>query len=79
MTRNVGTLDRAIRIIVGAVGISLIFCEPKTWLGLFGLLPLLSGVTGYCPPYKWLRISTVRQREKPSTAKKPAPDAPTHK
>jgi hypothetical protein len=61
MTKNVGGIDRAIRIVAGLFGLSLVVWGPRTYLGLFGLIPLVSGLAGYCPPYTWLGISTCRK------------------
>ncbi len=49
--KNVGTIDRVIRIVVGVVLLSLVFVGPQTPWGLVGLVPLLTGAAGYCPLY----------------------------
>ncbi len=51
MPRNEGTLDRALRIIVGLALLSLVFVGPHTLWGLVGLVPLLTGLVGFCPLY----------------------------
>ena len=58
MIRNVGTWDRAARIILGLVLLSLIFVGPKTWWGLVGLLPLMTGLARFCPAYSIGGINT---------------------
>lgn len=58
MTRNVGAVDRLIRLVVGIGLLSLIFVGPQTWWGLLGLLPLGTALIGWCPPYAMLGIST---------------------
>lgn len=58
MTRNVGSLDRVIRAIVGLGILSLIFVGPQTLWGLLGLIPLGTAVLGWCPPYRLLGINT---------------------
>ena len=63
MTRNIGQTDRVLRIIVGLVLLALVFVGPKTPLGWFGIVPLLTGLTGYCPLYSLIGISTC-SREK---------------
>jgi hypothetical protein len=40
---------RGLRVVVGLILLGLVFVGPKTWWGLIGLLPLLSGITGFCP------------------------------
>ena len=58
MTRNIGSTDKALRIIVGLVLLALVFVGPETPLGWFGIVPLLTGLTGFCPLYTLLGIST---------------------
>ena len=63
MTRNIGRADQVLRIIVGLVLLALVFVGPKTPLGYFGLVPLLTGLSGFCPLYALFGISTC-SREK---------------
>ncbi|BDW83957.1 MULTISPECIES: YgaP family membrane protein [Roseicyclus] len=58
MPRNEGTIDRAIRIIAGLVLISLVFIGPQTVWGWIGVVPLITGLVGYCPAYRLLGINT---------------------
>jgi hypothetical protein len=58
MKKNVGSVDRGIRILAGLAILSLVFVGPKTLWGLLGILPLLTGLIGWCPPYHLLGIST---------------------
>lgn len=51
MKVNEGTVDRVARIIVGLGVLSLVFIGPQTMFGLIGLVPLLTGLVGYCPLY----------------------------
>ncbi len=57
MTRNVGTIDRIIRVLLGIAVISagVYF---KSWWGLVGLVPLATAAVGWCPVYWLLGIST---------------------
>lgn len=56
--RNEGKIDRALRIVVGAGLISLVFIGPQTAWGWIGLVPLLTGIVGNCPVYSLLGINT---------------------
>lgn len=56
---NVGTTDRWIRIVMGLVLIALVFTGPRTAWGWIGLVPLLTGVLGFCPMYATLSMSTA--------------------
>lgn len=58
MSKNEGNLDRALRIIVGLVLLSLVVIGPQTWWGLIGLVPLVTGLVGICPIYSILGIKT---------------------
>ncbi len=60
MTRNEGNLDRAVRIVLGLGLLALIFVGPHTWLGLIGLVPLLTGIAGFCPLYRLIGVGTCR-------------------
>jgi hypothetical protein len=60
MTANVGTLDRAIRIVIGLGLLSLVFFidSPNRWWGLIGLVALGTAVFRWCPAYTPFGIST---------------------
>ncbi|HMB76542.1 MAG TPA: DUF2892 domain-containing protein [Kiloniellaceae bacterium] len=58
MKRNVGTLDRILRIVVGLGLLSMLFIGPKTLWGLVGLVPLGSALIGFCPLYRMLGLCT---------------------
>jgi hypothetical protein len=63
MTENLGKTDRIVRTAIGAglVGIGLM--RKNRMLGLLGLYPLITGITGSCPIYTKLGISTHRTIE----------------
>ena len=58
MKRNEGALDRAVRIALGVGLLALVFVGPHTWLGLIGLVPLATGVVGFCPLYRLVGLRT---------------------
>ena len=51
MSRNEGTVDRVLRVIVGIGLLSLTVVGPKTMWGYIGLIPLITGLIGTCPIY----------------------------
>lgn len=59
MKKNVGSTDKWIRIILGAVIIVLGLIN-QSWWGLVGLLPLATAFMGVCPAYLPLGISTCK-------------------
>lgn len=60
MTKNVGSIDRALRVLLGVVLLSLVFVldTPARWWGLVGVVPLLTGLFSLCPLYSLLGISS---------------------
>lgn len=60
MKRNVGTIDRVIRIFIGLIVLSFALIGGSAW-GYLGLVPLLTGIMGWCPPYSLLGISTCKK------------------
>ncbi len=61
MSKNEGTIDRILRIIGGIVLLSLTVVGPETPWGYIGLVPLLTGLVGYCPLYSILGICTLKK------------------
>jgi len=58
MKRNIGSIDRTLRIVAGLGLVSLVFVGPQTPWGWLGLVPLATGLIGWCPPYHLLGINT---------------------
>lgn len=58
MNRNLGNIDRILRIIGGLILIGLVFFGPKTLWGLIGIVPLVTAFVGWCPAYRLLGIRT---------------------
>ncbi|ROR32673.1 YgaP family membrane protein [Inmirania thermothiophila] len=59
MSKNVGTIDKVIRIVLGLVLIGLALFGPKTPWGWIGVIPLVTGLIGFCPLYSLLGIKTT--------------------
>ena len=51
MKKNVGGIDRTLRIMLGLVLIGLAASGTVGWWGYLGVVPLLTGLIGWCPPY----------------------------
>ena len=60
MQANIGTVDRVVRIIVGLIFLSLVVLlkDNARWIGLVGLVPLLTGVFRWCPLYTAFGVRT---------------------
>lgn len=62
MTVNEGKLDRAVRIVLGLALIAMVFIGPQTPWGWIGIVPLLTGLVGYCPLYSIFGINTCAMK-----------------
>ncbi|CAM5313759.1 DUF2892 domain-containing protein [Pseudomonas sp. JL972] len=62
MKANVGTIDRAVRIVVGLLLIGLTLGGVIGMWGWIGLLPLATGIFRFCPAYGLLGIKTCKLR-----------------
>lgn len=60
MKKNVGSVDRLLRIIVGAV-IVVWGVYSESWWGLVGLVPLMTGLLNWCPIYLPFNLSTIKR------------------
>ncbi|MEJ2117077.1 MAG: DUF2892 domain-containing protein [Alphaproteobacteria bacterium] len=62
MSCNVGGIDRIARIILGIAILGLYFVVPQygLWL-LIGLVPLLTGLFGFCPLYPIVGVNTCKK------------------
>lgn len=63
MKKNVGSLDRVLRIVIGLVLIAYAIPVgfPQTgwnWVGWIGVVPILTALLGTCPAYSVLGLST---------------------
>lgn len=62
MPCNEGTIDRLLRVAVGLALIALVFVGPQTPWGWIGVVPLLTGLVGYCPAYRLLGVNTCKAK-----------------
>lgn len=60
MNKNVGGIDRILRIVVGLVLIALAVTGIVGLWGYIGVVPLLTGLIGWCPAYLPLGIKTCK-------------------
>ena len=63
MQANVGTIDRALRIIAGLVLIALAATGTVGWWGWLGVVPLATGLFRFCPAYPLLGINTCAAKK----------------
>jgi hypothetical protein len=62
MTSNVGGIDRILRIVLGVVLVALAATGTVGVWGWLGLVPLATGLLGWCPPYSLLGINTCKNK-----------------
>ncbi len=58
LPRNEHNIERVARVVIGVFALALVFVGPKTYWGLLGAIPLLTGLLGSCPLYTVFGIST---------------------
>jgi hypothetical protein len=61
---NEGNWDRIIRVVIGSILVALVFIGPKTPWGWIGIIPLATGLVGWCPAYRLFGLSTCPLRKK---------------
>lgn len=61
MVKNIGSLDKGIRLVAGlvAVGAGVYF---QTWWGAIGLVLIFTALISWCPPYAMLGIRTCKTK-----------------
>lgn len=59
IAKNMGTIDRALRLIIGAILILGAVREGHLWMWI-GVVPLTTGLIGSCPLYSLLGIKTCK-------------------
>lgn len=72
--RNLHTLDRIVRLVIGVGCFYLGFVDlsiignaiASTLVGIFGIINLFAGIFAYCPVYGLTGISTYRCEERKS-------------
>jgi hypothetical protein len=60
MKKNIGSVERMVRIIAGTAIISLAFVGPQSAWACLGIIPLATGLVGWCPPYALFGFSTCK-------------------
>ena len=60
MKRNIGSIDRTLRLLAGGAIIGIGLYTQSGW-GLLGILPIVAALVGYCPSYALLGINTAKQ------------------
>lgn len=64
MTKNIHPVERVLRIVIGLGLCSMAFVGPANLWFLLGLIPLATGLMGWCPPYAIFGINTCKLGKK---------------
>ena len=62
MKSNMGTIDRAVRVIVGLVLIALALTGTVGVWGWLGVVPVITGALGNCPLYSVIGLNTCGKK-----------------
>ena len=62
MTKNIGSLDRILRIVIGAALIAATLMGAIGVWGWIGVVPLATALMGWCPPYAIFGINTCKTK-----------------
>lgn len=65
MNKNVGGIDKILRIVAGVALIGLTLSGIIGVWGWIGVVPLATGLMGWCPAYTLLGIKTCPMSDKP--------------
>lgn len=63
MSINEGTIDRVVRVTVGLVLIGLTLTGAIGVWGWIGIVPLVTGVIGWCPVYTLIGFRTCKSSD----------------
>lgn len=62
MKKNIHNVERIARVVVGLGLTSMAFIGPANPWFYLGLIPVATGLLGWCPPYAMLGISTCPRK-----------------
>jgi hypothetical protein len=62
MKCNVGQTEKTIRILAGSL-IIILGLYFKSWWGIIGLAPIITGAIGWCPVSQVLGVSTCKEED----------------
>lgn len=63
MKKNIHPYERIARVLIGTGITAMAFVGPQNLWFLLGIIPILTGLVGWCPPYQMLGISTCKIRK----------------
>jgi hypothetical protein len=63
MKVNIHPMERGVRVVGGLILTSLAFWGPESMWFLLGMVPVATGLMGWCPPYQLLGFSTCPAKQ----------------
>lgn len=61
--KNVGKIDSISRLVLGVVILSLAFIGPQSSFAYIGIVPIVTGIFGFCPLYKIIGLNTCKLKQ----------------
>jgi len=62
MQKNIGGLDKSIRLVVGLIAVG-VGAYLQSWWGLIGVVFIGTALLNWCPPYAILGINTCKLKD----------------
>ena len=66
MKMNLSTVDRVLRVAFGLAIVAYFLTTPYPAVALVGVLLSVTGLVGFCPIYRMLRVSTRTHAQTPT-------------
>lgn len=63
MKKNVGTIDRVVRAVLGLILVALVFVGPQTPWGWIGLILIATAGMSWCPLYRLFGCQTTAAKQ----------------
>ncbi len=60
MKKNIHPVERGIRLLAGIILVTMAFIGPRDPWFFLGIIPLMTGLSGWCPLYQLVGVSTCK-------------------
>lgn len=64
IVKNIGSIDKVIRIVLGLALLSLVFIGPKSMWGLVGIILIATGFMSFCPLYRIIGVNSIGENSR---------------
>lgn len=64
LEKNIGPVDRSLRLLAGLVLLAFFALSPSPahWLGLVGVVPIITAIVRFCPAYTLFGVNTCKTK-----------------